>query len=151
MPRIDIERLKRDMKITSDDSFLLEILFQESSRSVSNTRKQGALLVKDGAIIATGHFEAYKNIGQGKDKEKSSEVEIGSGAVENAIASCAKYGISVKGSILYTYFFPNAIVCKLIVKAGISEIKYVKQSDNPLGLTLCKESNVQVTQIKKNQ
>ena len=148
MPRVDVERLKRPIP---DDNFLLEILFQESSRSVSSGRKQGALLVKDGVIIATGHFESYGEIGQRKDKDKkASEVEIGSGAIENTLASCAKYGVAVCGVTLYTYTFPNAIVCKLIVKAGISEIKYVKQSDNPLGLKLCKESNIKITQIKKN-
>ena len=148
MPRIDVEKLKSSMNLIPDDNLLLEILFQESSRSVSSNRKQGALLVKNGVIIATGHFEAYKDTGQEKGKGVS-EVEVGSGAIENSIASCAKYGISINGAILYTYVFPNAIVCKLVVKAGISERKYVKQSDNPLGLALCKESNIQVTQIKK--
>ena len=147
MPRVDVERLKRPIP---DDNFLLEILFQESSRSVSSGRKQGALLVKGGVIIATGHFESYGEIIQRKDKDrKASEVEVGSGAIENAIASCAKHGISIPGATLYTYTFPNAIVCKLIVKAGISEVKFVKQSDNPLGLALCKEYNILITQIKK--
>ena len=145
MPRIDVEKVKID----PDDNYLLEILFQESSRSISNnSRKQGALIVKGGSIISSGHFEAYKNKSSAKEKE---EVEVGSGAIENAIATCAKFGISVNGATLYTYVFPNAIACKLLVKAGISEIRFVRMSDNPLGLALCKESKIQLTQIRKVQ
>ena len=151
MPTIDIARLKRDMRIVPDDDIFLEMLFQESNRSVSKTRKQSALLVKDGVVISTGHFDGYlsKDTSQVKESEEKN-IETGSGAVENVIASCARLGISSSGATLYTWTFPNAIACKLVVKAGISEIRYVKSSDNPLGMNLCKESNMKLTQIKRS-
>ena len=149
MPRLDVERIKRDLRIPApEDDGYLNILFEVSAKSTGKTRRQGAVLVKDGSIIATGCFEAYVSYTPVKESDK--EVEIGSGAIENAIASCAKFGISTSGATLYTFTFPNAITCRLIVKAGITDIRFVKASDGPsLGMTLCREKNISINQIRK--
>jgi deoxycytidylate deaminase len=146
MPKLDIERIKRDLRVPApEDNGYLNILFEVSAKSTGKTRRQGALLVKDGSIIATGCFEAYPAASPDK-----ADVEIGSGAIENAIATCAKLGISTNGAVLYTFTFPNAITCRLIVKAGISDIRFVKTTEGPsLGMNLCREKNIKINQIQK--
>jgi deoxycytidylate deaminase len=146
MPKLDVKRIQKSLKIpSSTDELFLNILFEISSMSTGRTRRQGAILVKNEGIIGTGCFEAYLG-----EVRPTGEIEIGSGAIENAIATCAKNGVSTNGSILYTYTFPNAITCRLIAKAGISEIRYVKMVENAsLGINLCKEKNIKVILTNK--
>lgn len=124
----------------SFDEWCFDQLRNVSFLSNSDTKKQGAMLVKDNTIISTGSFDAYET----KDKERI----VGSGAIENVIARCAKNGISTNGAVLYCYAFPNDIACKLIAKAGISEVKYLKDAEaerNSLGKEECMRQNVKMT------
>lgn len=149
MPNLNIERLRKDLRLVTWDEFYFNILSQVSSRSNSDERRQGAILVKNNTIIAIGCFDAYeKDSREQKEKEKV----IGSGAIENALAICANNGVSTNGATLFTYVFPNDIVCKLLTKAGISEIKYIKSNDSAvLGKELCEKMNIKLTQFPRNQ
>ena len=141
MPQFNVDRLRRDMKFVTWDEFYFTLLSQISSRSNSEERRQGAILVKNNCIIATGCFDAYET----EDKEKV----IGSGAIENAIAYCAGNGSNTSGATLYTYAFPNDIVCKLLIKAGIKEVKCVKPNISVYGKKLCEDSNIKIIISKK--
>ena len=140
--RLDIEKLKRDMKLIPWDEFYFTILSQVAQRSTSDDRRQGAILVKNNSVIVMGYFDSY-------DKKGEQDKTIGSGAIENALASCGSEGISTKGATLYAYTFPNDIVCKLLVKAHIAEIIYVKPNDSVLGYELCKKEGLKLTPFKK--
>ena len=147
MPKLNVDRLKRDLGLVTWDEFYFNILSQVSSRSNSEERRQGAILVKNNTIIAIGCFDAYEKKSQ-EQKDKEKERVIGSGAIENALAMCANNGTSTNGSILFVYAFPNDIVCKLLVKAGISEIKYIKPNDSAiLGKSLCEKQNIKLIQF----
>ena len=143
MQRFEAERLRRELKLVSWDEFYFNILSQISSRSNSEERRQGAILVKNNCIIATGCFDAYETKEEGKDKV------IGSGAIENAIAYCAGNGTSTSEATLYTYTFPNDIVCKLLMKAGIKEIKCAKPNNSVLGKDLCEKIGIKITIFKR--
>ena len=146
MPGVNTGRLKQDLGSITWDEFYFNFLSQVSSRSNSEERRQGAILIKNNTIIAIGCFDAYEKKSQ-EQKDKEKERIIGSGAIENALAVCANNGSSTNGAILFTYTFPNDIVCKLLVKAGISEIKYIRPNDSILGKTLCNEMNIKLVQF----
>lgn len=149
MPRFDADRLKRDLGLVTWDEFYLNILSQVSLRSNSEERRQGAILIKNNTIMAIGCFDAYEKKSQ-EQKDKEKERIVGSGAIENALAVCANNGSSTNGATLFTYAFPNDIVCKLLVKAGISEIKYIRPNDSILGKELCSKMNVKMTQFPRS-
>ncbi|MCE2141903.1 dCMP deaminase, partial [Streptococcus thermophilus] len=48
-------------------------------------------------------------------------------AEQNAIAQAAKHGVSPEGAILYTTLFPCLACLKLVVAAGVKEIKYIDE------------------------
>ena len=151
MPKLNVDRLKREMGLVTWDEFYFNILNQVSSRSNSDERRQGAILVKNNSIIATGCFDAYEKKNSQEQKEGEKERVVGSGAIENALATCANNGISTNGAALFTYTFPNDIVCKLLIKAGISEIKYIKPNDSAvLGKELCNKMNIKLTQFQRS-
>ena len=143
MPRLNVDRLRRELKLVSQDEFYFNLLSQISSRSNSEERRQGAILVKNNCIIATGCFDAYET------KEEEKDKVVGSGAIENAIAYCAGNGTSTNEATLYTYTFPNDIVCKLLIKAGIKEIKCVKFGNSILGKDLCEKMGIKITIFKR--
>ena len=149
--RLNIDRLKREMGLVTWDEFYFNILSQVSSRSNSEERRQGAIIIKNNTIIAIGCFDAYeKKNSQEQKKEGEKERVIGSGAIENALATCANNGVSTNNATLFTYTFPNDIVCKLLIKAGISEIKYIKSVDSVLGKELCNKMNIKLTQFPRS-
>jgi len=139
--KLDIDRLKRELHLVTDDEFFLQVAGQVSSRSSSDERRQGALLVKNGSIIGMGCFNGYE--GEAKN--------MGVGAIELAIAGCARTGVSIENSILYTYSFPNDVVCRMLWWADIGEIVYVKPraDDNKLGRQLCEKAGIKLTQITR--
>lgn len=145
MPKLNVDRLKRNLGMISNDEFYFNLLNQISSRSNSDERRQGAILVKNNSIIATGSFDAYE-----KKSQEQKEKVIGSGAIENTLATCANNGTSTNGATLFAYVFPNDIVCKLLIKAGISEIRYVRPSESALGKDLCMKMNVKLMQFQRN-
>ena len=149
MHRLNVDRLKRDLGLVTWDEFYFDILGQVSSRSNSDERRQGAILVKNNTIIAIGCFDAYEKKSQ-EQNNKEKERVIGSGAIENALAVCANNGTSTNNAALFTFTFPNDIVCKLLVKAGISEIKYIKPNDSVLGKELCSKMNIKLTQFPRS-
>lgn len=156
MPRMDFKQLERSMGIKpSWDEFFFKVLDEVSFRSISKTgRRQGAILVKNNCIISIGFFDAYLSMEEDKKKKTADSqekiIERGSGAIENAIANCARLGISSKDSILYVYGFPNDSICKVVAQAGISEIRYIKENtESFLGRRLCEELNIKMTLLKK--
>ncbi len=118
------------------DEFYFNVLSQLAYQSNSGDRRQGALLVKNNSVISGACYDAYEV----KEEEKI----VGSGAIESAICYCAKNGCSTNGATLYTYSFPNNIVCKLLIKAGINEIKFVKPNDSNLGRELCEKAGIKI-------
>ena len=143
---MNVDRLRRDIVKQTEEEYFFELLGKVSYNSNSQNRKQGAILVKEGSIISTGSFDAYPLTVKVQEDVR----ESGSGAIENAIANCAKLGISTRDATLYTFLFPNDMTCKLIVRAGISEIRVAKPFlTDSLGANLCKEKHVKVFFFEK--
>jgi dCMP deaminase len=115
-----------------------------SIRSTCNSRKVGAVIVRDNRILATGYngavhgaphctdrgvdFCLRRFIGA-HDSDKYNYC-IASHAEVNAIDQAARFGISLSGSTLYTTLEPCNWCFKQLIQAGIREIYYEEPYDS---------------------
>ncbi|MBW1974348.1 MAG: CMP deaminase [Deltaproteobacteria bacterium] len=114
-----------------------------STRSTCNSRRVGAVIVKDNHILATGYNGAMPGAPHcidGPPMEDGSPycfrraLKIpdidkynfcrASHAEANAIAQAARYGISIQDSTLYTTLAPCYVCLKLLAMAGVKAIYY---------------------------
>lgn len=115
-----------------------------SVRSTCNSRKIGAVIVRNNRILATGYNGAVHGaphcIDQGPDfclrrsigahdAEKYNYC-ISSHAEVNAIDQAARFGISLDGSVLYCTLEPCNWCFKQLIQAGIKEIYFEEPYDS---------------------
>ena len=143
------------------DEYFLNIVEVVSSRTTCLRRRVGAILVKDGHIIATGYNGSPKglkhceevgcirqqlNIPSGERYELCRAVH----AEENAIVQAAYHGISTKDSILYCNYLPCVHCFKLIINAGIKEIIFRDDTfKDEYRDTIMNESNIKIRKVEK--
>ena len=105
------------------DSFYMDIAKIVSEQSKCNRAKVGAILVKDGNVIAIGYNGTPTGFCNDCEHEDITLPEV-LHAESNAIAKCARSTSSADGSILYTTLSPCFECCKLIIQAGIVKVIY---------------------------
>ena len=89
----------------------------------------GCLLVKDNRIISQGYNGflpgcPHKSIVRNNHEQATIHAE------QNALADCAKRGVSCLGSTAYITHYPCIICCRLLLASGIREIKYLEDYKN---------------------
>lgn len=152
---------KRDPKKrpTADETFL-EICDVVRKRSTCIRRAVGAVLVKDGQVLATGYNGAPRgsphcyelgtclreklNIPSGERAELCRGVH----AEQNVIIQAARHGVNIRGSTLYCTNFPCSICSKMIINAGIKKIVYRDHYTDELSLKLLKEADIEITKYE---
>ncbi len=141
-----------------DDYFLL-LAKLVSVRSTCLRRKVGAVLVKDKRIIATGYNGAPAGLKHADEvgclRQKLNvpsgqrhELCRGLHAEQNAIIQAALYGVSTKGSKLYSTHCPCSICLKMLINAGVEEIIYIEGYPDELARQLLREAKIKVRQKK---
>ena len=106
--------------------------------------KVGAVIAKNGRIIATGYNgtpPGYDNKCEDCDGNTRPEVLH---AEENAIVFCARHGLSTEGCDLYTSLSPCPGCAKMIAAAGIKRVFYKRQYRDLMGIELLEKLNVEV-------
>lgn len=128
------------------------------------TRLQvGAVLVYARRIISTGYNGAPAGMPHCDHHEvkqwglweklgviqppKSDGCAIAVHAEVNAIAFAAKSGVSTEGSVLYTTDSPCWNCAKLIVNAGIKEVKYGRKYRIESGINLLEEAGIRTEEL----
>jgi len=115
-----------------------------SVRSTCNSRKIGAVIVRNNRILATGYngavhgaphctdrgpdFCLRRSIGA-HDAEKYNYC-ISSHAEVNAVDQAARFGIPLEGAVLYCTLEPCNWCFKQLIQAGIKEIYYEEAYDS---------------------
>ena len=98
-----------------------------ATRGTCDRKQVGAIIVKDRRILATGyngsiqdtdHCDDVGHLMENNHCVRTIHAEV------NAIAQCAKYGISCNGATLYCNTLPCWNCFKTIVNAGIEAIYY---------------------------
>lgn len=120
-------------------------LFGELSYCVK--AKVGAVIAKDGRILATG----YNGTVSGHDNCCEIEIEVvlktspfTVHAEQNVISYCAKNGIATNGATMYITLSPCQLCAKLIVQAGIKRVVFLDLYKDTSGLKFLKDCNIEI-------
>ena len=111
------------------DEYFAKIVKTTEERSPCERLHVGCLLVKNNRIISQGYNGflpgcPHKSIVRDNHEQATVHAE------QNAIADCAKRGVSCKGCIAYITHYPCIICARLLLAAGISNIKYLDDYKN---------------------
>lgn len=138
------------------DKYFMGVARLTSENSYARRAKVGAILVKDGRIVASG----WNGQPTGFPNECEQEITNSDGSVElttlptvihseaNLLTYCAKYGIPTDGAELYVTLSPCVKCALLIVQAGIKSVYYNEAYRDISGIELLCKSGVNVSQIK---
>ena len=117
------------MNRLSWDEYFKEIVTVTKNRSPCERLQVGCLLVKDNRIISQGYngfLPGCPHESIVRDNHEMATVH----AEQNAIADCAKRGVSCNESIAYITHYPCIHCCRLLLASGIKEIKYINDYKN---------------------
>ena len=111
------------------DQYFSEIVKVTAKRSPCDRLKVGCILVKDNRIISQGYNGflpgcPHKSIVRDNHEQATVHAE------QNAIADCAKRGVSCNGSTAYITHYPCIICTRMLLASGIKEIKYLEDYHN---------------------
>ena len=111
------------------DEYFSEIVKVTAKRSPCDRLKVGCILVKDNRIISQGYNGflpgcPHKSIVRDNHEQATVHAE------QNAIADCAKRGVSCNGSTAYITHYPCIICTRMLLASGIKEIKYLEDYHN---------------------
>ncbi|NWF97065.1 MAG: cytidine deaminase [Candidatus Thorarchaeota archaeon] len=143
----------------SKDVYFSEIADLVSSRSTCLRNQVGAVIVKESQILSTGYNGAPKGLRHcdetgclreelGVRPGERHELCRGLHAEQNAIIQAAYHGVSVRGAILYCTTRPCSICTKMLINAGIVEIVYIEEYEDPLASQLLIEAGVPIRKVE---
>ena len=130
------------------DEYFKEIVQVTSKRSACERLQVGCLLVKDNRIISQGYNGflpgcPHKSIVRNNHEQATVHAE------QNALADCAKRGVSCNESTAYITHYPCIICCRLLLASGIKEIKYLEDYKNDsLVKVFADQCNVKLIKLK---
>jgi len=111
------------------DDYFMSMALLISSRSSCDRLHVGCVLVKDTRVISVGYngfLAGLPHVSKVVGGHEQATVH----AEQNAIADCAKRGISTIGATAYITHYPCINCFKILISAGIAEIKYHKEYKN---------------------
>ncbi len=111
------------------DEYFKEIVQVTAKRSPCERLHVGCVLVKDNRIVSQGYngfLPGLEHTSIVRDGHEQATVH----AEQNAIADCARRGVSCESCTAYITHYPCIMCCRLLLAAGISEIKYINDYRN---------------------
>ena len=141
------------------DRTCMDLAYAVSEHATCLRRKVGAVISKDGRIIATGFNGAPEgvphctecirdklNVPSGQRHELSRAVH----AEMNAIIQCALHGVSPEGATIYITVTPCSMCLKALINARIKRIVIDKDIyPDELTRQLLEDSNIELEILKK--
>ena len=130
------------------DQYYLRSAFNAGSMSKDEYWQVGAVIVKDNVIIADGWngtpFGFYTNDTRTEDGETLDCVVH---AEQNALAKCARQGLSCDGGTMYINVGPCPHCATLIKQAGIKRVVYAIPYRLASGVALLEDLGIEVERI----
>ncbi len=147
-----------DRKVSRDSNDISFVSMAKIAADQSSDwwRQVGAVLVKDGEVLFSGHNrhmpDAHSpyalgdprnnyDVGQGPHYYTSIHAEAG------VIASAAREGISLKGSAIYASTFPCPTCARLIKHAGINSVYYSQGYSALDAESILKEADIEIIYV----
>lgn len=140
------------MERTTRDEALMRVAAVFAGRGTCNRAAVGAVIAREGRIIATGYVGSPAGLPHCLDV--GCETSEYSGCLRtvhaeaNAIAFAARHGIATAGATLYCTHSPCGNCAKLIINAGIVKLMYEMEYRDIKPLGMLAAANVEV--IKNN-
>ena len=129
------------------DEYFAEIAKVTSKRSSCDRLQVGCVLVRDNRIISQG----YNGFLPGCPHEsiiRNDHEEATVHAEQNAIADCAKRGVSCDGATAYITHYPCIICTRILLASGIKHIKYLQDYKNDsLVRVFTKQLHIDITHL----
>lgn len=129
------------------NEYFKEIVQVTAKRSSCERLHVGCILVSENRIVSqgyNGYLPGCTHTSIVRDGHEQATVH----AEQNAIADCAKRGVSCAGCTAYITHYPCVICCRLLLAAGIRHIKYIHDYKNDeLVAHFTKEMSVSVEKI----
>jgi len=115
------------------DELYMKIAVDTSKRSTCPRAQVGCVFVKEGAILAVAYNGAPSEANH--CTEVGCEIEGGhcvraTHAEINAIAVCARQGISTDGAVAYVTHLPCTTCSKALYRAGVRHVFYLHEYGN---------------------
>lgn len=138
---------KNNERLNWDEYFMATALLA-SLRSPCERLKVGSVIVKENRLISmgyNGYISGAPHISRIQDDHEQSIIH----SEINAIADCAKRGVSLNSSKIYITHYPCLNCFRAIAACGIKNIYYLDDYNNSRIVTdLANESNITITQLK---
>ena len=111
------------------DEYFKKITLVTSERSPCERLQVGCVLVKENRIVSQGYNGflpecPHKSIVRNNHEQATVHAE------QNAIADCAKRGVDCNKSTAYITHSPCIICTRILLAAGIKQIKYINDYKN---------------------
>ena len=129
------------------DTYFKKITLVTSERSPCERLQVGCVLVKENRIVSQGYNGflpgcPHQSIVRNNHEQATVHAE------QNAIADCAKRGVDCNNSTAYITHYPCIICTRILLAAGIKEIKYINDYKNDeLVEVFTNQCNVNVKKI----
>ena len=129
------------------DEYFKNIILATKERSPCLRLQVGCILVKDNRIISQGYNGFLPGCPHRSIIREEHEMAIVH-AEQNALADCAKRGVSCLNSTAYITHYPCINCCRLLLASGINEIKYIDDYKNDeLVKYFCDQLNINITKL----
>ena len=133
------------------DEYFMATAFLIATRSACQRLNVGCVIVSKGThknrIIAAGYngfLPGAPHVSRVDNDHEQSTVH----AEQNAISDAARRGVSLSESIAYITHFPCIVCAKLLVAAGINEIKFhFDYNNNPIVEEIFKENEIKCIKL----
>ena len=106
-----------------------KILIATAERSPCHRLQVGCVLVKNNRIISQG-YNGFLPGAQHTSIVRNNHEQATVHAEQNAICDFAKRGVSCEGATAYITHYPCIICTRLLLAAGIKNIKYLEDYKN---------------------
>jgi dCMP deaminase len=136
------------------DEYFMRIAHEVATRSTCPRLAVGAVIVRDKRILTTGYNGSPSGMPHCADVGCLIRVVDGREscqrtlhAEQNAIIQAAYHGVSVRASMLYCTHQPCLLCTKMIMNAGIEEVRYAGGYPDPLALEVAGEGGLQMSRF----
>ena len=132
------------------DEYFTKIVLATRERSSCERLQVGCLLIKDNRIISQGYngfLPSCPHTSIIRDNHEQATLH----AEQNALADCAKRGVSCLNCTAYITHYPCIICMRLLCASGIKDIKYLFDYKNDeLVNTFSVMTNIPIIKLNLN-
>lgn len=121
--------------------------FTFAEQSYCKRLKVGAVLAREGRILATGYNGTISGTPNTCECEDGTTSDFTLHAEQNLITFCAKQGIPTNGTTIYITHSPCKQCAKLIAQSGITEVVYSQTYKDTAGIDFLQACNILVRQF----